>query len=108
MGYSLKQALLLSSLSQAALDIQVRGYAIDYRLVVTHQQYPDENKELLALRVYRVFDKKTSYHTSNIAEKPHKLIQKDTIGEMIEYLREHCFVVDDAWTPLEPEEDSKT
>ena len=89
----------------------------DYRMVVTYYDYSetsqkyDEHAELvvpqlLALRIYRI-----SY-TSNgplvastavVAEEPHRLIQKDTIEEMIEYLKENGFVTEDAWTPVEME-----
>jgi hypothetical protein len=98
--YSLKQAILLSSQSQAYLDITADDYTTHYRLIAAH--YNTAEQEVFTLRIYRV-----SYGDHGriiLATKPHKTIQKDHLSEIIDYLRDFEFNIDSSWFPVEEQE----
>ncbi len=85
--FSLKQALLLSSLKQASLLIEIPGNAIDYKLIAT---CVSEEKEQYTLEIYKVIEGKR-------VPTSHNNLGFYALSKLIEFVSDHGFNVDCAW-----------
>jgi hypothetical protein len=85
--FSLKQALLLSSLKQASLLIEIPGNAIDYKLIAT---CANEEKEQYTLQIYKVIQ-------GQRVPTSHNNLGFYALEKLIEFVSAHGFNVDCAW-----------
>lgn len=113
MGFSLKQALVLSSKSQAYTYILKPDNRIvkikAYKLIVSYIGMDGIEKGVATFKIHRVIYSQKSPDSKSIpiiAENPHKTIQKETPDEIIAYIQEELgFPVEQGWHPVEDGDD---
>ncbi len=93
-GFSLKQALLLSSQSRASLLIEIPGNAVDYKLVAF---CPDTEGKENILKIYAI-------EGGKVAPEPHRGMAFSSLDNLVEFVSDYGFKVDDRWTASEVEE----